>query len=116
MNGSNQDELLQPVNGYQLQAVSEKIDNLSKSQDELKTLIVAQSQTYPTKTELDLQLEKRDNRIQTVEQDLSSRIKSLEKTLANYAKVVWTMGSAFVPIVALTIWQLIVNSAKGSGQ
>lgn len=101
----SQDENEKPAKVWQINALSDKIDMSLRSQDELKSLILAQSQTYPTKTELDLQLEKRDN-----------RIKSLEKTLANYGKVVWTMGSAFVPIVALTIWQLIINSAKGSGQ
>lgn len=99
-----QDELLKPVNGYQLQAMSEKIDYVSKSQDELKTLILAQNQTYPTRTELDLKLEKRDN-----------RIKSTEKTLSNYSKVVWTLVTAFVPMLALSIWQLIINAAKGAG-
>ena len=90
-----------PAKVWQIEALAEKIDGLSKSQDELKQLIIAQTNTYPTKTELALELEKRDN-----------RIKSLEKTMANYAKVIWTVVSAVIPTVALSIWQLIINAGR----
>ena len=90
-----------PAKVWQIEALAEKIDGLSKSQDELKQLIIAQTNTYPTKTELALELEKRDN-----------RIKSLEKTMTNYARVIWTIVSAVIPTVALSIWQLIINAGR----
>lgn len=96
------DELLQPVNGYQLQAVSEKIDGLTASQAELKTLLLANSATYPTRTELALELEKRD-----------ARILALTRTLANYGRVVWSLVSAVVPMIAIGIWQLMINASGG---
>ena len=44
-----------PAKVWQIEALAEKIDGLSKSQDELKQLIIAQTNTYPTKTELALE-------------------------------------------------------------
>lgn len=102
---SSQDENEKPAKVYQINALNDKIDAVIKSQEETKTLILNQSQTYPTKTELALELEKRDNQIEQI-----------KKTLANYSRIVWTLGTAFVPMVAVTVWQLFINAAKGGGQ
>lgn len=97
-----QDENEKPAKVYQVNALNEKIDSVMKSQDEMKTLILSQNQTYPTRTELALELEKRDNKID-----------SIKKTLANYSRVVWTLVSAFIPMLAVTVWQLLINTARG---
>lgn len=97
-----QDENEKPAKVYQINALEQKIDAVATTQQELKTLILNQSQTYPTRTELALELEKRDN-----------EIKSIKKTLANYSRVVWTLVSAFIPMLAITVWQLLINTAKG---
>lgn len=103
---ASQDENEKPAKVYQINALEAKIDGVQATQQELKTLILNQSQTYPTKTELALELEKRDN-----------EIKSIKKSLANYNRVVWTLVSAFIPMLAVTVWQLIINSAaRGGGQ
>ncbi|MBB0998313.1 hypothetical protein G6024_14665 [Dietzia maris] len=102
---SSQDESEKPAKVYQVNALAEKIDAVVRTQEELKQLIVNQSQTYPTRPELKLELQKRD-----------SKIASLEKTLGNYSRVVWTLVTAVIPMLAVTLWQLIVNSAKGGVQ
>ncbi|NED69195.1 hypothetical protein G3I15_50580, partial [Streptomyces sp. SID10244] len=73
----SQDENEKPAKVYQINALEAKIDVVARGQEELKTLILNQSQTYPTKTELALELEKRDN-----------EIKSVKNTLSNYSRVV----------------------------
>ena len=83
---------------YQINSLADKIDALSRSQEDLKALIIAQGQTYPTRTELALELEKRDN-----------KIADLKKTIATYSRVVWIVVSAVIPTVALSLWQLIIN-------
>lgn len=105
MTTRSQDENEKPAKVYQFNALAEKIDNVVRTQEELKTLIVNQSQTYPTRTELRLELQKRD-----------SKIEALQKTLGNYSRVVWTLVTAFIPMLAISLWQLIVNSAKGGVQ
>lgn len=102
---ATQDESEKTAKVYQINALSDRLDIVIQAQEDLKNLILNQNQTYPTKTELALELEKRDNRIE-----------SLEKTVGNYSRVVWTLVTAFVPMLALSIWQLIVNSAKGGTQ
>ena len=94
------EESEKPAKVWQMQELSNKIDALSQSQSEIKTMIAAQNATYPTKTELALELEKRDN-----------KIAELKKNLAAYNKVVWLIASTLIPVVALIIWQLIVNNA-----
>ena len=83
---------------YQINSLADKIDALSRSQEDLKTLIIAQGQTYPTRTELALELEKRD-----------SKIADLKKTIATYSRVVWIVVSAVIPTIALSLWQLLIN-------
>ena len=94
----SQDENERTAKVYQINSLADKIDALSRSQDDLKTLIIAQGQTYPTRTELELELEKRDN-----------KITDLKKTIATYSRVVWIVVSAVVPTIALSLWQLIIN-------
>ncbi|EON33736.1 hypothetical protein GTC6_05197 [Gordonia terrae C-6] len=101
----SQNENEKPAKVYQINALNDKIDAVIKSQEETKTLILNQSQTYPTRTELALELEKRDNQID-----------QLKKTLGNYSRVVWILVSAFIPMLGLSLWQLIINAAKGGGQ
>ncbi|MBB1037410.1 hypothetical protein [Dietzia natronolimnaea] len=102
---SSQDESEKPAKVYQINSLVDKIDNVVRTQEELKTLIVNQSNTYPTRTELQLELQKRD-----------SRISAQQKTLSNYSRVVWTLVTAVIPMLAISLWQLIVNSAKGGLQ
>lgn len=102
---STQDESEKTAKVYQINALSDRVDIVIQAQEDLKNLILNQNQTYPTKTELALELEKRDNRIE-----------SLERTVGNYSRVVWTLVTAFVPMLALSVWQLIVNAAKGGNQ
>lgn len=83
---------------YQINSLADKIDALSRSQEDLKALIIAQGQTYPTRTELALELEKRDN-----------KIADLKKTIATYSRVVWIVVSAVIPTIALSLLQLIIN-------
>ena len=83
---------------YQINSLADKIDALSRSQEDLKALIIAQGQTYPTRTELALELEKRDN-----------KIADLKKTIAAYSRVVWIVVSAVIPTIALSLLQLIIN-------
>lgn len=89
------------VKQYDLEAIISKIDGLAVQQTELRQLILDQSGTYPTRTELDLKLEKRDNRIDRA-----------ERSLTTYSKVVWLVVSALVPMILLAIWQLVVNSQR----
>ena len=95
------EEQEKPAKVWQINDLSEKIDTLIKAQDDIKQLIKDQSTTYPTKTELALELEKRDN-----------KIAELRKNLNAYNKVVWLIVSTLIPVVVLIIWQLVVNSAK----
>lgn len=95
------EEQEKPAKVWQINDLSEKIDTLIKAQDDIKQLIKDQSTTYPTKTELALELEKRDN-----------KIAELRKNLNTYNKVVWLIVSTLIPVVVLIIWQLVVNSAK----
>ncbi len=95
------EEQEKPAKVWQINDLSEKIDTLIKAQDDIKQLIKDQSTTYPTKTELALELEKRDNK--TAE---------LRKNLNTYNKVVWLIVSTLIPVVVLITWQLVVNSAK----
>ena len=83
---------------YQINSLADKIDALSRSQEDLKALIIAQGQTYPTRTELALELEKRDN-----------KIADLKKTIATYSRAVWIVVSAVIPTIALSLWKLIIN-------
>ena len=71
------EEQEKPAKVWQINDLSEKIDTLIKAQDDIKQLIKDQSTTYPTKTELALELEKRDN-----------KIAKLRKNLNTYNKVV----------------------------
>ena len=96
------EEQEKPAKVWQINDLSEKIDTLIKAQDDIKQLIKDQSTTYPTKTELALELEKRDN-----------KIAELRKNLNTYNKVVWLIVSTLIPVVVLIVWQLVVNSAKG---
>lgn len=102
---ASQDESEKPAKVYQINSLVDKLDNVVRAQEELKALILNQSQTYPTRPELKLELQKRD-----------SKIDSLQKTLGNYSRVVWTLVTAFIPMLAISLWQLIVNSAKGGVQ
>jgi len=95
------EEQEKPAKVWQINDLSEKIDTLIKAQDDIKQLIKDQSTTYPTKTELALELEKRDN-----------KIAELRKNLNTYNKVVWLIVSTLIPVVVLITWQLVVNSAK----
>ena len=95
------EESEKPAKVWQINDLSEKIDTLIKAQDDIKQLIKDQSTTYPTKTELALELEKRDN-----------KIAELRKNLNTYNKVVWLIVSTLIPVVVLITWQLVVNSAK----
>ena len=95
------EEQEKPAKVWQINDLSEKIDTLIKAQDDIKQLIKDQSTTYPTKTELALDLEKRDN-----------KIAELRKNLNTYNKVVWLIVSTLIPVVVLITWQLVVNSAK----
>ena len=95
------EEQEKPAKVWQINDLSDKIDALIRSQGEIKQLIKDQSTTYPTKTELALELEKRDN-----------KIAELRKNLNTYNKVVWLIVSTLIPVVVLIIWQLVVNSAK----
>ena len=95
------EEQEKPAKVWQINDLSEKIDTLIKAQDDIKQLIKDQSTTYPTKTELALELEKRDN-----------KIAELRKNLNAYNKVVWLIVSTLIPVVVLITWQLVVNSAK----
>ena len=95
------EEQEKPAKVWQINDLSEKIDTLIKAQDDIKKLIKDQSTTYPTKTELALELEKRDN-----------KIAELRKNLNTYNKVVWLIVSTLIPVVVLITWQLVVNSAK----
>ena len=94
----SQDENEKTAKVYQINSLADKIDALSRSQEDLKALIIAQGQTYPTRTELALELEKRD-----------SKIADLKKTIATYSRVVWIVVSAAIPTIALSLWQLIIN-------
>ena len=94
----SQDENEKTAKVYQINSLADKIDALSRSQEDLKALIIAQGQTYPTRTELALELEKRDN-----------KIADLKKTIATYSRVVWIVASAVIPTIALSLWQLIIN-------
>ena len=96
------EEQEKPAKVWQINDLSEKIDALIETQKEIKQLIRDQSNTYPTKTELALELEKRDN-----------KITALQKNIATYNKVVWLVVSTLIPVVVIIIWQLVVNSAKG---
>ena len=95
------EEQEKPAKVWQINDLSAKIDTLIKAQDDIKQLIKDQSTTYPTKTELALELEKRDN-----------KIAELRKNLNTYNKVVWLIVSTLIPVVVLITWQLVVNSAK----
>ena len=95
------EEQEKPAKVWQINDLSEKIDTLIKAQDDIKQLIKDQSTTYPTKTELALELEKRDN-----------KIAELRKNLNTYNKVVWLIVSTLIPVVVLITWQLVVNAAK----
>ena len=95
------EEQEKPAKVWQINDLSAKIDTLIKAQDDIKQLIKDQSTTYPTKTELALELEKRDN-----------KIAEIRKNLNTYNKVVWLIVSTLIPVVVLIIWQLVVNSAK----
>ena len=95
------EEQEKPAKVWQINDLSEKIDTLIKAQDDIKQLIKDQSTTYPTKTELALELEKRDN-----------KIAEIRKNLNTYNKVVWLIVSTLIPVVVLITWQLVVNSAK----
>lgn len=95
------EEQEKPAKVWQINDLSAKIDTLIKAQDDIKQLIKDQSTTYPTKTELALELEKRDN-----------KIAELRKNLNTYNKVVWLIVSTLIPVVVLIIWQLVVNPAK----
>lgn len=95
------EEQEKPAKVWQINDLSEKIDTLIKAQDDIKQLIKDQSTTYPTKIELALELEKRDN-----------KIAELRKNLNTYNKVVWLIVSTLIPVVVLITWQLVVNSAK----
>lgn len=90
----SQEDQEKPAKVWQIVALSEKLDSLAD-------LIKAQSGTYPTKTEVELKFEKRDN-----------EIKNIKRTLANYTRIVWIVVSAVVPTIALSVWQLIINSAR----
>lgn len=94
----SQDENEKTAKVYQINSLADKIDALSRSQEDLKALIIAQGQTYPTRTELALELEKRDN-----------KIADLKKTIATYSRVVWIVVSTVIPTIALSLWQLIIN-------
>jgi hypothetical protein len=96
------EEQEKPAKVWQINDLSEKIDALIETQKEIKQLIRDQSNTYPTKTELALELEKRDN-----------KITALQKNIATYNKVVWLVVSTLIPVVVIIVWQLVVNSAKG---
>lgn len=98
---SNVEEREKPAKVWQLDELNSKIDALVTSQEEIKQLIKDQSSTYPTKTELALELEKRDN-----------KILELQKTLKTYSKVIWIIVGTVVPMVVATVWQLIVNSGR----
>lgn len=102
----------QPAKQWQIAEVATKIDAnqaaslerhkaIEQSISEVKQMIAAQNQTYPTRTELALELEKRDN-----------RIADIKKTLTNYSKVVWIIVSTLIPIVVMIVWNIIVNNAK----
>ena len=95
------EEQEKPAKVWQINDLSAKIDTLIKAQDDIKKLIKDQSTTYPTKTELALELEKRDN-----------KIAELRKNLNTYNKVVWLIVSTLIPVVVLITWQLVVNAAK----
>lgn len=96
------EEQEKPAKVWQINDLSAKFDTLIKVQDDIKDLIKDQSVTYPTKTELALELEKRDN-----------KIIALQKNIATYNKVVWLVVSTLIPVVVIIVWQLVVNSAKG---
>ena len=95
------EEQEKPAKVWQINDLSDKIDALIRSQGEIKQLIKDQSTTYPTKTELALELEKRDN-----------KIVELRKNLNTYNKVVWLIVSTLIPVVVLIVWQLVLNSAR----
>lgn len=100
-----QDELEKPAKGYQFQELSNKLDEFmtrtTESQSEIKQMIAAQNNTYPTRTEIALEFEKRDN-----------KIADLQKTLKTYNRVVWAAWSAIIPIVVAIVWNVIVNNAR----
>lgn len=95
------EELEKPAKVWQINDLAEKIDSVVRTQDEIKKLIRDQASVHPTKTELALELEKRDN-----------NISGLRKNLNTYNKVVWLVVSTLIPVVVLIIWQLVVNSAR----
>lgn len=96
-----QDESEKPAKVWQIQEVSNKVDSLTESLAEVKQMIAAQNNTYPTRTELALELEKRDN-----------RIKSLETKQNTINKVVWSAWSAIIPIIVAIAWNIVVNNAR----
>lgn len=96
-----QDELEKPAKGYQLLEVSNKVDSLAESLAEVKQMIAAQNTTYMSRTEIALEFEKRDN-----------KISELRKNLGTYNKVVWAVVSALIPVIALIIWNVVVNNAR----
>lgn len=100
-NGRNIEENEKPAKVWQVNQLGEKVDALITSIEETKQLIKDQSSTYPTKTELALELEKRDN-----------KILELQKTLKTYSRVIWIIVGTVVPMVVATVWQLIVNSGR----
>ena len=108
---SSQTESEKTAKVYQVAELSNKLDNqmtqslerhkaLEQSILEIKQMISAQNNTYPTRTEMALELEKRDNKIETQ-----------GGTIKNFVKVLWILAGTMIPMVALAIWQLIVNNA-----
>ena len=86
------EEQEKPAKVWQINDLSAKIDTLIKAQDDIKKLIKDQSTTYPTKTELALELEKRDN-----------KIAELRKNLNTYNKVVWLIVSTLIELFVYSI-------------
>ena len=95
------EESEKPAKVWQVTDLADKIDSIVTTQKEIKQLIKDQSANFPTRIELALALEKRDN-----------KIAELRKNLNTYNKVVWLIVSTLIPVVVLIIWQLVVNSAK----
>jgi len=85
-----------PAKVWQVDALAQKIDTI-------EALIRSQNTTYPTRTELKLELQKRD-----------SRIADISKTLKNYNRIVWLFGVAVVGLVANLIQTFLQNLGRNS--
>lgn len=93
----------QPAKVWQVDELSGQLNGITGDISEIKGLIKGLSGVHPTKDELRLELQKRDNNID-----------SLQKTIAAYSRVLWIVASAFIVLVVGMVWQFITNSGMRS--